>query len=217
MLFTEHKFISMVVKEIFYTDPHQDQFKARGHALQKFLPDLQVYNMQESHNHNKVPKEQAVVQGYTNDIILIFSNLWLKQKSWIKVKVFMQSFHGSLHINFMSMAGQLDCQVDVHSRYKLQDVNTEIYQVRCGLCVEKFESNCSTLLDELNHVCHMTLVRINIVCRFKSSYGHKNIVTNLQLPIPSVRITLTLKSVIWQIYTIFLTSLKICRLKGQIR
>ena len=127
----------------------------------------------------------------------------IKQITWIKVKVFMKSFHDSLHGKYMSMMVQLDSQVAVYSCDTLQEVNTEVYQVRCGLCAEKFESYCSNLLDELKHVCHMTLVQIDIVWWFKSSYGYNKFVTNFQLPIPALQITLPVKSVFGNLHYVF--------------
>ena len=73
----------------------------------------------------------------------------------------MKYFHDSL--NGSSMMVQLDSQVAVYSCDTLQKVNPGVYQVRCGICVEKCEPHCSTLLDELNHVFHMTLLQIDIV------------------------------------------------------
>ena len=73
----------------------------------------------------------------------------------------MKSFHDSLHRN--SMMVQLDSQVAVYSCDTLQEVNPEVYQLRYGIFVEKCEPHCSTLLDELKHVCHLKLVQIDIV------------------------------------------------------
>ena len=75
----------------------------------------------------------------------------------------MKPFHDSIHGKSMSMLVQLDNPLDVHSCDTLQEVNPEVYQLRCRICVEKLEPHFSTLLDELNHLCHMTLVQIDIV------------------------------------------------------
>ena len=98
---------------------------------------------------------------------------------------------------------QLDSQVAVYSCDTLQEVNPEVYQLRYGIFVEKCEPHCSTLLDELKHVCHLKLVQIDIVWIFKLYYGRNKFVTNLQLPFPTVQITLLVKSMFGNLHYVF--------------
>ena len=120
-----------------------------------------------------------------------------------KVKVFIQNFYEYFHVESMNMTGTLDCQVDVHSRDKLQEVNIKVYQVRRDLCVETFEPHLSTLLDELKRVCHLTILQIDIVWNFKLSYGHNKFATNFQLTIPAVQISFPVKSVFGSLHYVF--------------
>ena len=92
--------------------------------------------------------------------------------------------------------------MDVHHRDTLQEFNPEVYQVILGFCIEKFEPNFSTLLDELKRVCHLTLVQINIFCKFKSSYDCNKFLTKFQVSLPSVQITLPINSVFGNLHYI---------------